>query len=182
MKNTIFEISMIPQTLNIKNYRTTSAKSINLHIIRKLIEYFLKNGLVKAMFIPTVFEILLFEATIIFIIFWLFYVLPIFFSLQLKRSTIICNKHAIYELPHELPNDLKLRKLSKKQLKNRNQNFPVFRYFTWKLEFVSNILRMIGGRYYDPHSRSQGQKWLRCFSEKLQPYSSFPYKKYINGS
>ena len=69
MKNTIFEISMIPQTLNIKNYRTTSAKSINLHIIRKLIEYFLKNGLVKAMFITTVFEILLFEATIIFIIF-----------------------------------------------------------------------------------------------------------------
>ena len=48
MKNTIFEISMIPQTLNIKNYRTKSAKSINLHIIRKLIKYFLKKGLVKA--------------------------------------------------------------------------------------------------------------------------------------
>ena len=48
MKNTIFEIAMIPQTLNIKNYRTKSAKSINLHIIRKLIKYFLKKGLVKA--------------------------------------------------------------------------------------------------------------------------------------
>ena len=33
----------------------------------------------------------------------------IFFSLQLKRSVIISNKHGIYELPHELPNDLRLR-------------------------------------------------------------------------
>ena len=34
---------IIPQTLNINNLRTTSAKSINLHTIRKLIEYSLKN-------------------------------------------------------------------------------------------------------------------------------------------
>ena len=26
-----------------------------------------------------------------------------------KRSMIIGNKHSIYELPHELPNDLRLR-------------------------------------------------------------------------
>ena len=35
----------------------------------------------------------------------------IFFSPQVKRSVIISNKHNIYELPHELPNDLRLRKL-----------------------------------------------------------------------
>ena len=30
----------------------------------------------------------------------------IFLSPQVKRSAIISNKHGIYELPHELPNDL----------------------------------------------------------------------------
>ena len=34
----------------------------------------------------------------------------IFFSPQVKRSAIISNKRGIYELPHELPNDLQLRK------------------------------------------------------------------------
>ena len=38
LKNSIFEILIIPQTLNINNWRTTSAKSINLDSIRKLIE------------------------------------------------------------------------------------------------------------------------------------------------
>ena len=38
----------------------------------------------------------------------LFALLP-FFSPQVKRSVIISNKHSIYELPHELPNDLRLR-------------------------------------------------------------------------
>ena len=60
-KNSIFEIPIIPTSLNINNWITTSAKSINLHIIRKLIEYFLKNICVKAMFTLTVFEILLFK-------------------------------------------------------------------------------------------------------------------------
>ena len=32
-----------------------------------------------------------------------------FFSPQVKRSVIISNKHGIYELPHELPNDLRLK-------------------------------------------------------------------------
>ena len=32
----------------------------------------------------------------------------IFFSPQVKRSVIISNRHGIYELPKELPNDLKL--------------------------------------------------------------------------
>ena len=43
MKNSIFQISMVPHTLNIKNWRITSAKTISLVIIRKLIEYSLKN-------------------------------------------------------------------------------------------------------------------------------------------
>ena len=48
--------------------------------------------------------------TIIFIIYWDILVFhQIFLSPQVKRSAIISNKRGIYELPHELPNDLKLR-------------------------------------------------------------------------
>ena len=43
LKNSIFEMPIIPQTLNTNNLRNTSAKSINLHTIRKLIECSLKN-------------------------------------------------------------------------------------------------------------------------------------------
>ena len=35
----------------------------------------------------------------------------IFLSLEVKRCAIISYKHGIYELSHELPNDLRLRKL-----------------------------------------------------------------------
>ena len=35
----------------------------------------------------------------------------VFVSPQVKRIVIISNKHGIYELPHELPNDLRLRTL-----------------------------------------------------------------------
>ena len=35
----------------------------------------------------------------------------IFLLPQVKQILIISNKHGIYELPHELPNDLRLRKL-----------------------------------------------------------------------
>ena len=38
----------------------------------------------------------------------LFDVLPIFFSPQVKRCEIVSYKHGIYELLHELPNDLDL--------------------------------------------------------------------------
>ena len=42
------------------------------------------------------------------IIFWdLLILYQIFLSPQVKRFVIISNKHAIYELPHELPNDLR---------------------------------------------------------------------------
>ena len=33
----------------------------------------------------------------------------ILFSSQVKRNVIISYKHGIYELPHEFPNDLRLR-------------------------------------------------------------------------
>ena len=74
------------------------------------------------------------------IIFWDFLMLyQIFLSLQVKRCAVITYKHGIYELPHKL---LKEKK-TKKVFKNKNQNFPAVRYFTWKLELVSNILWMI---------------------------------------
>ena len=33
----------------------------------------------------------------------------LFISPQVKRCAIITNKHGTYELPHELPNELRLR-------------------------------------------------------------------------
>ena len=38
LKNSIFEIPIVPQTLRIDNLRTTSAKSINLVTVCNLIE------------------------------------------------------------------------------------------------------------------------------------------------
>ena len=43
------------------NLKTTSAKYINLHTIRKLIKCFLKNVAVKVVFTVTIFEILVLE-------------------------------------------------------------------------------------------------------------------------
>ena len=60
LKNSTFEMPIIPQTFNVNNLKATNAKSTNLHTIRNLIEYSLKN--VKATFTLTIFEILLFEA------------------------------------------------------------------------------------------------------------------------
>ena len=62
LKNSIFEIPIILQNLNINNWRATSAKSINLIIITKLIKYSFKNVRVKAMFTIILLEILLFES------------------------------------------------------------------------------------------------------------------------
>ena len=39
----------------------------------------------------------------------------IFFSPHVKRSGIISTKHGIYEVPHELPNDLRLRILGNQE-------------------------------------------------------------------
>ena len=45
--------------------------------------------------------------------FLMFY--QVFLSPQVKRSAIISNKEGVYELPHELPNDLRLRILGNKE-------------------------------------------------------------------
>ena len=50
------------------------------------------------------------HVTIMDMIFWDFLVLyEIFLSPQVKQSVIISNKHSIYELPHELPNNLEVQ-------------------------------------------------------------------------
>ena len=43
LKILIFEMQIFPQTLNINNLKTTSAKSISMHTIGKLIKYSLKK-------------------------------------------------------------------------------------------------------------------------------------------
>ena len=58
-----FEMPIIPQTLNINNMRTASAKSINLHNIRKLIEYSLKKNCVKATLTLIVSEIFMYKGS-----------------------------------------------------------------------------------------------------------------------
>ena len=102
----------------------------------------------------------------------IFDVLPNFLSAQVKRSLIVRDKHGIlYELPNDVEWDPgksgSIRKISKlhwivvqclvllpkwfffsvparnRKLKNRNWTFPELPYFTWKIDFVSNILSMI---------------------------------------
>ena len=47
----------------------------------------------------------------------------IFLALQEKRSVIISNKPGVYhELPHELPNDLRLRIWGNKEQLGKSQN------------------------------------------------------------
>ena len=61
LKNSIFEMLIITQDLNINNLRTRSGKSINLHIIKKVVDYSLKDVAAKVMFIFIVLQILLSE-------------------------------------------------------------------------------------------------------------------------
>ena len=56
---------VIPKTLKIRNLRTTSAKFIIQHTIRKVIEYSWKNLPVKAIFSFTALEILLSEGRLV---------------------------------------------------------------------------------------------------------------------
>ena len=53
----------------------------------------------------------------------LFHVYQIFLSLKVERSTIITCTHGIYELPHELPNNLKLRILGNQKMSRKCLNF-----------------------------------------------------------
>ena len=48
LKNSIFEMPIITQILKINNLKTTSAKYINMHTIRKLVEHSLKMLLGKS--------------------------------------------------------------------------------------------------------------------------------------
>ena len=43
----------------------------------------------------------------------------IFRSRQVKRCTTITYKHGIYELPHELPNDLRLKILENQEISGK---------------------------------------------------------------
>ena len=52
--------------------------------------------------------------------FLMFY--QMFLSPQVKRSAIISNKQGVYELPHELPRDLKLRILRNKEKSRESPN------------------------------------------------------------
>ena len=64
------------------------------------------------------------EATIIFIIFWdslMFY--QIFLSPQAKRCAFTSYKHVIYELPHELRNDLRLEILGNEEILGKCPSF-----------------------------------------------------------
>ena len=94
--------------------RTQVWARITVHIVRDFIYYVstidffimcvYKNIIKKA------WPVFRCNSTIIFIIFWgslMFY--QIFLSPSVKRCTIITYKHGIYGLPHELPNDLRLR-------------------------------------------------------------------------
>ena len=58
---------------------------------------------------------------IIFLDFLMFY--QIILSQQVKRWAIITYKHGIYELPHELLNDLRLRILGNEEISGKCLNF-----------------------------------------------------------
>ena len=64
------------------------------------------------------------KSTIICIIFWdflMFY--QIFLSPQVKQCAIINYEHGTYELPHELPNDLRLSIVRNYEILGKRLNF-----------------------------------------------------------
>ena len=67
----------------------------------------------------------------------------IFVSPQVKRIVVISNKHGIYELPHELPNDLRLRNLGNSEISRRSQNF---RIIAWCSVLLTNLKFCLEGR------------------------------------
>ena len=63
-------------------------------------------------------------SAISFIIFWDFLMFrQTFFSPQVKRWAIVTYKHGLYELPHELPNNLRLRILENQKKSGKCPNF-----------------------------------------------------------
>ena len=53
----------------------------------------------------------------------LFDILSNFFSPQVKRTVIVSNKYGIFELPHELPNNLRLRILRNYEISGKFSKF-----------------------------------------------------------
>ena len=79
--------------------------------------------------------------TIIFIIFCdflMFY--QVFLSPEVKKCAVITNKHGIYELPHEFPDDLRLRILGNNERSGKCQNFKEL-YPSAHSSFKKNIYR-----------------------------------------
>ena len=76
---------------------------------------------------------------VIFSDFLIFY--QIFCSPQVKQSVIICKKHGIYELSHELPNDFRLRILGNWKISIKSQNFTGLQPSTQP--FMQNELSML---------------------------------------
>ena len=57
------------------------------------------------------------------IILWDFFMLyQILLSRQVKWSAIISNKQGVYELPHKLPNDSRLKILGNQEKSGKSQN------------------------------------------------------------
>ena len=87
-----------------------SCRTLHLYVVHQMfIEVPLFQGTCSALCAYTLILTFVTISAISFIIFWeysMFY--QIFLSPQMKRWTIITYKHGIYELPHELPNNLRL--------------------------------------------------------------------------
>ena len=74
----------------------------------------------------------------------------IFLSPQVKRSAIINNKHSIYELPHELLNDIRLRVLANYARSRKSENFiklqPSAQSFSKKEKFFDASKKLLKNR------------------------------------
>ena len=87
--------------------------------------------------------------TIMGTLFWdflMFY--NVFFSSQMKRSLIISNKHGIFGLPHDLPNDLRLRIFGNWVISDKSQNFTEFHEnkFITKFKEKAEIFNIFSGK------------------------------------
>ena len=66
---------------------------------------------------------------------------------------------------------------SKSLLKNRNSTFPIVRYFTWKLEFVSNILWMMAAYFTEKLEILTSSNYRRVWLFLLKFYTCFLLKR-----
>ena len=68
----------------------------------------------------------------------------IFLLPQVKRKAIISNKHGIYELPYELPNDLRLRSWEVKKYQENLKtllNYSLVPSLTLKIKILSILAK-----------------------------------------